>query len=172
VDGAQKRRLDGAVWRGPEQPARQQSAFVAFAATAVASPWRCSCSFAPSSCPSTTISADPAALSASCCSLSVARLPGLPGLPETSLTYGSRSESIAPELLHVCVVKKVHAASGEERGKGGGDSHQVWVTAALASGVSSSIRGESDRNGMSMPSSFLGARHAMITFSCSLAGSR
>ena len=79
--------LRSASWMGlsgvarPEQPARQQPAFVAFAATAVASPWRCSCSFAPSSCPSTTISADPAALSASCCSLSVARLPGLPGLP-------------------------------------------------------------------------------------------
>ena len=57
----------------------------------------------------------------------------------------------------MCVVKKEHAASGEERGKGGGDSHQVWVTATLASGVSSSIRGESDRNGMSMPG---GVTHA------------
>ena len=66
----------------------------------------------------------------------------------------------------MCVVKKEHAASEEERGKGGGDSHQVWVTAALASGVSSSIRGESDRNGMSMPPSFLGARHHIVSHDC------
>jgi hypothetical protein len=56
----------------------------------------------------------------------------------------------APKCWCLNALKRLpHHVDEEERGKGGGDSHQVWVTAALASGVSSSIRGESDRNGMS-----------------------